>query len=118
MFIPQKYRYVFVTFPRDVHDYAGRIPLLRERQGGFAVAPLTPSQSPLLQVFCFVAGDFASADATKGLCGRPLETFASRFALKPSRLHSVRQGDDDADVDAAVLLLGRFRVHHFHVRLP
>ena len=76
MFIPQKYRYVFVTFMRDVHDYAGRIPLLRERQGGFAVAPLTPSQSPLLQVFCFVAGDFASADATKGLCGRPLESFA------------------------------------------
>ena len=86
---------------------------LRRRQGGFAVAPLTPSQcTPMLLDFhccrgnrrcggdqrafrspfgnlrrrnfwgCLrlefvVAGDFAPAGATRGLCGRPLDPFAA-----------------------------------------
>ena len=72
-----------------------RVSHLRVRPGGFPIAPWTPS-GPIpiyvgetshkehvpcegqgkraLLFFCFL-GDFASAEATKGLSGRPWETF-------------------------------------------
>ena len=53
------------------------VSLLRERRGGFAVAPSTPSHcTPMWLEFFLLRGDFAPAGATRGLCARPLDPFA------------------------------------------
>ena len=46
------------------------------------------------------AGDFASAEATKGLCDRPLET----FARSPRELYGGRRWQGAAALSAAVTI--------------
>jgi len=52
---------------------------LRARAEGFAVALCTPSRR-LLPTCSYLLQGVASAEASRGLCGRPLHSFASPLA--------------------------------------
>ncbi len=106
-----------------------RVSPLRRRPGGFPLAPWTPSgplcskgvareknflwkakERTFLTFSCFTEG-FASAEATKGLSDRPLETFGALLRQwEGARKKQISCGRQGKDLPYFFLFYGGFRL--------